>query len=68
MKCPFCHNPIADPNPGEKICSSCHAEFEVEDRGECVFANPDNLRLPINGIVGRMAGNGKSGERLFQCY
>ena len=40
MKCPFCLNPIADSNPGEKICPNCQAEFEIDDRGECVFVIP----------------------------
>ena len=56
MKCPFCHNPIDDSNPGEKICPNCQTEFEIDDRGECVFANPDNLRLPVNGTVCRVCG------------
>ena len=37
MNCPFCLNPIADSNPGEKICPNCHAEFEDRrQRGMCV--------------------------------
>ena len=56
MNCPFCLNPIADSKPGRKICLSCHAEFEVDDRGECVFVNPDKLRMPINGTVCRSCG------------
>jgi hypothetical protein len=56
MNCPFCLNSIADYNPGEKICQNCLAEFEVDDRGECAFANPGNLRLPITGTVCRVCG------------
>ena len=56
MKCPFCLNPITDPNPGKKMCANCLAEFEIDDRGECVFANPRNLRLPVNGTVCRKCG------------
>jgi hypothetical protein len=54
--CPFCLNAIAYYNPGEKICPRCQADFEIDDRGECVFVNPDKLRLPINGTVYRMCG------------
>ena len=25
--------------------------FEIDDRVECVFADTDNIRLPVNGIV-----------------
>ena len=56
MKCLIYLKSIDDSNPGEKICPKCQAEFEFDDRGECVFANPDNLRLPINGTVCRVCG------------
>jgi predicted amidophosphoribosyltransferase len=42
LKCPFCLHSLFDSNPGQKICPGCQAEFEVDDRGECVFVNPDN--------------------------
>jgi hypothetical protein len=53
MKCSFCLTKINEPNPGEIICSKCQAGFEIDDRGECVFADPGHLRLPINGAVCR---------------
>lgn len=56
MNCPFCLNPIADSNLGEKICLNCQVEFEIDDREECVFANPGNLRLPVKGTVCRTCG------------
>jgi hypothetical protein len=63
MKCPFCLHPISDFNPGEKTCPNCQAEFEIDDRGECVFANPDNLKLPVNGtlcsVCGLVQGEGR---------
>ena len=49
LKCPFCHNPLSGSNSGEKICPKCQAEFEIDGRGECVFVNLENLRMPING-------------------
>ena len=66
MKCPFCLNSIADPNPGDIICPNCQAEFEVDDRRECVFANPDNLKLPVNGTVCRECGL-VQGEGRVRC-
>jgi len=63
MNCPFCLTKIPDPNPGEKICPNCHAEFNVDDRVECVFANPGNLRLPVNGTVCRMCRLVQGGGR-----
>jgi len=56
MKCPFCLSPIDDSNPGEQVCPKCQVEFEMNDRGECIFVDPDNLRLQIKGIVCRMCG------------
>jgi hypothetical protein len=69
LKCPFCRNPIADPNPGEKICQKCQTEFEIDDSGECVFANPGILRLPVNGTVCRVCGlvKGKGRDRCGYC-
>ena len=67
MKCPFCLNPIADSNPGEKICPNCRAEFEIDDRGECVFAKPEKLRLPIKGTVCRVCGL-VQGEGRDRCW
>ena len=63
LKCPFCLNPLSDSILGENICQNCHAVFEIDDRGECVFANPDNLRLPIKGTVCRNCGLVQGTER-----
>jgi len=66
MRCPFCLNPIVDPNPGEKICPKCQAEFEIDERGECVFANQENMRvtsLVLNNFG--LAPTIKTGNPLF---
>ena len=69
LKCPFCLNPLSDSILGEKICPKCHAEFEIDDRGECVFSNPNNLRLPVNGTVCRVCGlvQGEGRDRCGYC-
>jgi len=56
MKCPFCLTQIVEPNPGMTYCSNCHAKFEIDDRAECFFADIENLRLPVNGIVCQACG------------
>jgi hypothetical protein len=66
LKCPFCLKSLADSNPGEKICPKCQAEFEIDDRAECVFVNPDNLKLPVNGTVCRVCGQ-VQGEGRGRC-
>ncbi len=37
-------------------CPECSAEFEIDDRLECIFVNPINLKLPVNGFVCRSCG------------
>ena len=29
----------------------CNAAFEIDDRGECVYADLDNLRFPGKGSI-----------------
>ena len=51
LTCPFCLNHCIEPKHGKTRCLVCDAVFEIEDRVECVFADTDNIRLPINGII-----------------
>jgi hypothetical protein len=51
LKCPFCLNHILEAKPGKTTCLECSAEFEVDDRLECIFANIKKMRLPVNGFV-----------------
>jgi hypothetical protein len=53
MKCPFCPKHSIEVKPGKTTCPECLAEFEVDDRSECIFINPNKLRLPmaVNGTV-----------------
>ena len=51
MKCPFCLNHSVEAKPGRTTCPECSAEFEVDDRLECVFADTEKMRLPVNGFV-----------------
>jgi hypothetical protein len=66
VNCPFCHTQLPDPHPGKSTCPSCHAEFEIDDRGECVFVDPTKLRLPIKGTVCSVCGL-VQGEGRGQC-
>jgi hypothetical protein len=47
IKCPFCPNHSIEASPGKTTCPECSAEFEVDDRVECIFINPNKLRLPM---------------------
>jgi hypothetical protein len=51
MKCPFCLNHSVEAKPGRITCPVCHAEFEIDDRLECIFADTQQIRLPVNGFV-----------------
>ena len=49
IRCPFCGYQGIETQPGKTVCPECDTAFEIDDRGECVFVDPDNLRLPIDG-------------------
>jgi len=49
--CPFCLLQIVEPKSGQTTCPECSAEFEIVDRLECIFINPKNPKLPMNGLV-----------------
>ena len=49
--CPLCLNQCIYAEPGRTKCPVCSADFEIDNRVECVFADTDNIRLPVNGIV-----------------
>jgi DNA-directed RNA polymerase subunit RPC12/RpoP len=51
IRCPFCGYQGIEAKPGKSVCPECDAAFELDDRVECVFVDPDNPRLPIEGIV-----------------
>ncbi|WP_372678195.1 hypothetical protein [Desulfosarcina sp.] len=37
-------------------CLDCLAEYEIDERSECIFANIDDLHLPLRGTVCRHCG------------
>jgi len=51
LTCPFCLNQCIEPMHGKTKCPVCNANFEIDDRVECVFADTENIRLPVNGVV-----------------
>jgi hypothetical protein len=55
LKCPFCQKHNIEAKPGKTTCSDCSAEFEVDDRMECIFINPNKLRLPV-AVKGTVCG------------
>ncbi len=51
IKCPFCLKHRLECTPGKTTCPACLAKFEIDDRGECIFADTSNPRMPINGTI-----------------
>ncbi len=51
LKCPFCGNQRIEAVPGITRCQICNAQFEIDDRLECIFSDTENIRLPLKGIV-----------------
>jgi hypothetical protein len=68
LKCPFCLNHSVDAKSGKPTCPECSAEFEVDDRLECVFADTQNLRLPVNGFVCGVCGLVQDDENTNCVY
>ena len=55
-KCPFCENRCIEAESGRRKCPECGSEFEIDDRLECVFVDPEKIRLPAKGIVCPLCG------------
>jgi len=68
LKCPFCLNHCIEKKSGKNSCSICRAKFEIDDRVECVFADTENIRLPVNGIVCGFCGLVQSGDSKNCLY
>ena len=56
-------------NRGKTSCHECHASFYIDDRVECIFADPKDLRLPLKGTVCPMCGliQGEDSEHCVYC-
>ena len=48
LKCPFCENRLIDAKSGKALCSDCYAEFEFDDRFECIFADTEKIRGQVD--------------------
>ena len=51
MICPFCRETEVGNDTGPIVCPACKAGFEIDDRGECVFVDTENPRIPMYGQV-----------------
>lgn len=51
MICPFCRETEVGNETGPTVCPTCKAWFDIDDRGECVFVDTKNPRIPVDGLV-----------------
>jgi hypothetical protein len=68
LKCPFCLKHSVEPKPVKTTCPECSAEFEVDDRLECIFADTQKIRLPVNGTVCGACGLVQGDENINCAY
>ena len=68
LTCPFCLNQCIHAEPGTTPCPICDAIFEIDDRIECVFADTDSIRLPVNEIICGFCGPVQGGNRKNCLY
>jgi len=62
LVCPFCESQCVEPKPGITRCPKCEASFEIDDRGECVFGDTGNIRLPAVGTICASCGLIQAGD------
>ena len=69
IKCPFCLKHIVNAKPGKTTCPECSAEFEIDDRLECIFADISKMRLPVHGFVCNACGlvQGHENDSCVYC-
>ena len=66
LKCPFCLQHSVEAKPGKTTCPEYSAEFEIDDRVECIFADTEKMRLPVNGFVCVVCGL-VQGDQAKKC-
>jgi uncharacterized Zn-finger protein len=69
ITCPFCRNRFVIGKPDEVKCPECGSQFEIDDRLECVFVDPDNIRLSVKGVVCPSCGlvRGSESKACLNC-
>ncbi len=56
VECPFCSG-VLEPKLDKMKCPECHVKFEYGNRMESVFADTDDLRLPVLGSICPQCGS-----------
>lgn len=68
IECPFCQG-LLEPKTGKQKCPECGVHLEIDDRLESIFADTNDLRLPIHGTVCGSCGlvQGERNDRCWYC-
>ena len=69
IACPFCGSLGIPAKPGKTYCHKCLSSFFIDDRVECIFADPKDLRLPLAGTICPVCGliQGEESEHCVYC-
>ncbi len=69
ISCPFCRSYEFELIPGKVSCPVCLTDFDIDDRGECVFVDRNKPKLPIKGIFCTKCGlvQYQDGETCLNC-
>ena len=51
LTCPSCNTQSIEGKPGITRYPLCTAQFEIDDRAECVFVDTEDIRLPTFGTI-----------------
>ena len=70
ISCPFCGCPDIPAEPGKAFCHKCFTHFFIDDRVECIFADTNDLKLPLSGTVCPVCGliQGEESEECVYCH
>jgi hypothetical protein len=68
MICPFCRQSDIMVIPGRTICPTCQTVVEIDDRGECIFADAELYGYRVDGLVCMVCGLIQHKQRLSFAY
>ena len=68
MICPICRETEIGFQTGPTVCTACKAGFEIDDRGECIFADAERLRIPVDGLLCMACGLVQEGKWEYCVY
>ena len=65
IECPFCSG-LVEAKPGRLTCPECRAGLTCDESLRHIFADTDDMRLPIHGTVCTRCGLVQS-EKASRC-